>query len=197
MAALFTAAKISVLLALHKIIDLFINCIHQTSLPRRDSSRNSPRSMWVEGTRDEALRTSAQEACIRQVHCIQDESLVVSLACIIYWNGFIFLIWWPIASPLTSEVPPSSPKIGSKSEVFLNVTAKDANGEVGFSTAHQMLSVQEPAGPASSFLQLAVKRSGTANRVVVHWNITSNSNTFFPNDTGPQRGKIVFEEGTT
>ena len=82
MAALFTAAKISVLLALRKIIDLFINCIHQTSLPRRDSSRNSPRSMWVEGTRDEALRTSAQEACIRQVHCIQDESLVVSLACV-------------------------------------------------------------------------------------------------------------------
>lgn len=90
MAALFTAAKISVLLALRKIIDLFINCIHQTSLPRRDSSRNSPRSMWVEGTRDEALRTSAQEASIRQVHCIHDESLVVSLACIIYWNGFFF-----------------------------------------------------------------------------------------------------------
>ena len=80
MAALFTAAKISLLLALRKIIDLFINCIHQTSLPRRDSSRNSPRSMWVEGTRDEALRTSAQEASIRQVHCIHDESLVVSLA---------------------------------------------------------------------------------------------------------------------
>ena len=94
-------------------------------------------------------------------------------------------------------MPPSSPKIGNKSEVFLNVTAKDANGEVGFSTAHQMLSVQEPAGSASSFLQLAVKRSGTANRVVVHWNTTSNSNTFFPNDTGPQSGKVSFEEGTT
>ena len=60
-----------------------------------------------------------------------------------------------------------------------------------------MLSVQEPAGPASSYLQLAVKRSETANRVVVHWNIAINSNTFFPNDTGPQSGKVVFEEGTT
>ena len=84
MTVLFTAVKISVILALRKIKDLFINCIHQTSLLRRDSSRNSPRSMWVEGTRDEVLRTSAQEAAIRQVHCIQDESLVVSLACIIY-----------------------------------------------------------------------------------------------------------------
>ena len=110
---------------------------------------------------------------------------------------FFFLNLATNSVPLTSEVPPSSPKIGNKSEVFLNVTAKDANGEVGFSTAHQMLSAQEPAGSASSFLQLAVKRSGTTNRVVFHWNITSNSNTFFPNDTGPQSGKVSFEEGTT
>lgn len=79
--------------------------------------------------------------------------------------------------------------------VFLNITAKDANGEVGFSTAHQAVSVQEPAGPASTFVHLPVKRSGTANRVVVHWNITSNSATFFPNDIGPQSGDVVFEEG--
>ena len=62
---------------------------------------------------------------------------------------------------------------------------------------HQTVSVQEPAGPDSTFVQLAVRRSGTANRVVVHWNITSNSPTFFPNDTGPQSGKVVFEEGMT
>ena len=70
MAALFTAAKISVLLALPKIIDLFINYIHPTSLPRIGSPRNSPRSLCVEGTRNEALRTSAWEASIRQVHRI-------------------------------------------------------------------------------------------------------------------------------
>ena len=79
--------------------------------------------------------------------------------------------------------------------IFLNVTAKDANGEVGFSTAHQAVSVQEPVGPASKFIHLPVKRSGTANRVVVHWNITSDSATFFPNDTGKQSGDVVFEEG--
>lgn len=57
-------------MALRKIIDLFINCIHQTSLPRRGSSRNSPRSVCVEGTRNETLRTSPWEASIRQVHWI-------------------------------------------------------------------------------------------------------------------------------
>lgn len=75
MAVLFTAAEISVLLALRKIIDLFINCIHQTNLPRRGSSRNSPRSVRVEGTRNEALTIKvltmfAWEASIRQVYCI-------------------------------------------------------------------------------------------------------------------------------
>ena len=156
-----------------------------------------PDSLCVEGTRNEGLRTSAWEASIRQVHRIHTSPYYFLLHVSSVETLFFFLNLATNSVPLTSEVPPSSPKIGNKSEVFLNVTAKDANGEVGFSTAHQMLSVQEPAGPASSFLQLAVKRSGTANRVVVHWNITSNSNTFFPNDTGPQRGKIVFEEGTT
>ena len=79
--------------------------------------------------------------------------------------------------------------------VFLNITTKDANGEVGFSTAHQTVSVQEPAGPSSLFVQLPVKRTGTAARVVVHWNITSDSATFYVNDTGPQSGTVVFEEG--
>ena len=197
MAALFRAAKISVLLALPKIIDLFINYIHPTSLPRIGSSRNSPRSLCVEGTPNEALRTSAWEASIRQVHRIHTSLYYFLLHVSSVETLFFFSNLATNSVPLTSEVLPSSPKIGNKSEVFLNVTAKDANGEVGFSTAHQMLSVQEPAGSASSFLQLAVKRSGTANRVVVHWNITSNSNTFFPNDTGPQSGKVSFEEGTT
>ena len=98
---------------------------------------------------------------------------------------------------MTSQVTPLSPRIGSRSTVFLNITAKDANGEVGFSTAHQTLSIQEPAGPASTFLYLPVKRSGTADRVVVYWNITSDSATFFPNDTGPQSGIVVFQEGMT
>jgi len=40
-----------------------------------------------------------------------------------------------------------------------------------------------------------VKRSGAADRVIVHWNITSDSSMFFPNDTGPQSGYVVFEEG--
>lgn len=79
---------------------------------------------------------------------------------------------------------------------FLNVTAKDANGEIGFSTAHQTVSVQEPTGPSSLFIQLPVRRTGTADRVVAHWNITSDhSATFYANDTGPQSGEVVFEEG--
>ena len=91
---------------------------------------------------------------------------------------------------------PISPRIGNRSAVFLNITAKDANGEIAFSTAHETVSVQEPAGPASMILYLPVKRRGTANRVTVYWNITSDSATFFPNDTGPQSGEVVFEEGT-
>lgn len=90
---------------------------------------------------------------------------------------------------------PSSPKIGNRSLAFLNITAKDANGEIGFSTAHQSVSVQEPVGPSSLFMQLPVRRTGTADRVVVHWNITSDSATFYANDTGPQSGEVVFEEG--
>ena len=90
---------------------------------------------------------------------------------------------------------PSSPKIGNRSIAFLNVTSKDANGEIGFSTAHQSVSVQEPVGPSSLFMQLPVRRTGTADRVVVRWNITSDSTTFYANDTGPQSGEVVFEEG--
>ncbi|XP_068693739.1 adhesion G-protein coupled receptor V1-like isoform X3 [Montipora foliosa] len=99
------------------------------------------------------------------------------------------------ASALTNQVVPSSPRLGSRSAIFLNITSKDANGEVGFSTLHQTVTIQEPSGPSSSFLKLPVKRSGTADRVVVHWNITSDSLMFFPNDTGPQSGNVVFEEG--
>ena len=90
---------------------------------------------------------------------------------------------------------PSSPKIGNRSIAFLNVTAKDANGEIGFSTAHQSVFVHEPVGPSSLFIQLPVRRTGTADRVVVHWNITSDSATFYANDTGLQSGEVVFEEG--
>ncbi|XP_015763361.1 PREDICTED: G-protein coupled receptor 98-like [Acropora digitifera] len=99
------------------------------------------------------------------------------------------------ASPLTNQVTPSSPRLGDKSTIFVNVTSKDANGEIGFSTFHQTVTVQEPAGPSSAFLNLPVKRSGAADRVIVHWNITSDSSMFFPNDTGPQSGYVVFEEG--
>lgn len=107
-------------------------------------------------------------------------------------NNFFF----STASGLINSVTPSSPKIGNRSIAFLNVTAKDANGEIGFSTAHQSVSVQEPAGPSSLFMQLPVRRTGTADRVVVYWNITSVSATFYANDTGPQSGKVTFEEGT-
>ena len=99
------------------------------------------------------------------------------------------------ASALVDSVKPSSPKLGDRTVVFLNITAADANGEVGFSTVHQTVSVQEPGGPSSRFVQLLVKRTGTADRVVVHWNITSDSATFYTNDTGPQSGQVVFEEG--
>ena len=122
MAALFTAAKISVLLALPKIIDLFINYIHPTSLPRIGSSRNSPRSLCVEGTRNEALRTSAWEASIRQVHRIHTSPYYFLLHVSSVETLFFFLNLATNSVPLTSEVPPSSPKIGNKSEVFLNVT---------------------------------------------------------------------------
>lgn len=103
--------------------------------------------------------------------------------------------FFSIASGLVNSVTPSSPKIGNRSIAFLNVTAQDANGEIGFSIAHQSVSVQEPVGPSSLFMQLPVRRTGTADRVVVHWNITSDSTTFYANDTGPQRGEVVFEEG--
>ena len=106
-----------------------------------------------------------------------------------------FIHFFVTASALTNQVVPSSPRLGSRSAIFLNITSKDANGEVGFSTLHQTVTIQEPSGPSSSFLKLPVKRSGTADRVVVHWNITSDSLMFFPNDTGPQRGNVVFEEG--
>ena len=96
---------------------------------------------------------------------------------------------------LTNKVQPSSPRLGHRSAIFINITAKDANGEVGFSTAAQKVVVQEPLGPSSLFVVLPVRRSGTVNRVVVYWNITSTSPTFFPNDTGPVNGKVVFEQG--
>ena len=100
-----------------------------------------------------------------------------------------------IASALIDSVAPSSPRIGKRSVAFLNVTAKDANGEIGFSAAHQTKSVQEPVGPSSLFIQLPVRRTGTADRVVVYWNITSDSATFYTNDTGQQSGEVVFEQG--
>ena len=90
---------------------------------------------------------------------------------------------------------PSSPRIGNRSIIYLNITAADANGEVGFSTVHQRVSVQEAEGPSSRFVHLLVKRTGTADRVVVYWNITSTSATFFANDTGPQNGNVTFKEG--
>lgn len=93
------------------------------------------------------------------------------------------------------SVKPSSPRIGDRSIIYLNITAADANGEVGFSTVHQRVSVQEAEGPSSRFVHLLVKRTGTADRVVVYWNITSTSATFFANDTGPQNGNVTFEEG--
>ena len=99
------------------------------------------------------------------------------------------------ASASINSVTPSSPKIGNRSIAFLNVSATDANGEIGFSTAHQSISVQEPVGPSSLLVQLPVRRTGTADRVVVHWNITSDSATFYANDTGAQSGDVVFEEG--
>ncbi|PFX17387.1 G-protein coupled receptor 98 [Stylophora pistillata] len=99
------------------------------------------------------------------------------------------------ASAIVDSVKPSSPKIGNRPMVYLNITAADANGEVGFSTVHQQVSVQEPAGPSSRFVHLLLKRTGTADRVVVYWNITSKSATFFANDTGPQSGNVTFEEG--
>lgn len=101
----------------------------------------------------------------------------------------------PTASAIVDSVKPSSPKIGNRPMVYLNITAADANGEVGFSTVHQQVSVQEPAGPSSRFVHLLIKRTGTADRVVVYWNITSKSATFFANDTGPQSGNVTFEEG--
>ena len=109
---------------------------------------------------------------------------------------YSFETFFPTASALTSQVEPTSPRLGNRSTVFLNITAKDANGEIAFSTAHETVSVQEPPGPVSTFLYLPVKRRGTANRVTVYWNITSDSATFFPNDTGRQSGEVVFGEGT-
>ena len=112
-----------------------------------------------------------------------------------FFDGNNNNIFFSTASGLINSVTPSSPKIGNRSIAFLNVTAKDANGEIGFSTAHQSVSVQEPAGPSSLFMQLAVRRTGTADRVVVYWNITSVSATFYANDTGPQSGEVAFEKG--
>ena len=108
----------------------------------------------------------------------------------------IIIIIFSTASGLINSVTPSSPKIGNRSIAFLNVTAKDANGEIGFSTAHQSVSVQEPVGPSSLFIELPVRRTGTADRVVVRWNITSVSATFYANDTGPQSGEVAFEKGS-
>ena len=64
------SGKNKCLMALCKVTDLFISCIHHTSLPRTRSSRSPPQSVCVEGTRNKALGKSAWKASIRQVHCI-------------------------------------------------------------------------------------------------------------------------------
>ena len=100
-----------------------------------------------------------------------------------------------LATPQVNRVPPKTPRIGARNTLSINITAEDANGEVGFAPAHQSRDVQEPMGGAPWPVVLTVMRSGTSQEATVFWNITSTSSSFLASDVGAMEGQVVFLSG--
>ncbi|XP_048584248.1 adhesion G-protein coupled receptor V1 isoform X2 [Nematostella vectensis] len=95
-------------------------------------------------------------------------------------------------SPL---IAPKTPSIGDNNTLFINVTAGNANGEVGFSTSHQSLVVQEPEGSLPRAVILPVLRDGTAGEANVTWTLSSTNPLVTAGDTRPTSGVITFQQG--
>ena len=109
----------------------------------------------------------------------------------------ILHVYLSSATDLVNQVPPQTPRLGIRHTSSINITAEDANGEVGFATAHQSVDVQEPTGLLAQHINLTVMRSGTSGQATVFWNITStsSSNTFSPDDVGAMTGTVTFLPG--
>ncbi|XP_033109462.1 adhesion G-protein coupled receptor V1-like [Anneissia japonica] len=67
---------------------------------------------------------------------------------------------------------PSSPRIGEKSVVALELSTAEANGEVGFDQESLKLEVQEPDGDTPAQIRLNVTREGTSGYVSLLWRIS-------------------------
>ncbi|XP_031560197.1 uncharacterized protein LOC116296331, partial [Actinia tenebrosa] len=87
-----------------------------------------------------------------------------------------------------------TPTLGNRSVIYLNVTASDIDGEIGFEKLHQTILVQEPEGPSSRNVILLVVRDVTAGRATAEWTISSSNPSFYASDIGASRGMITFEK---
>ncbi|XP_072038274.1 adhesion G-protein coupled receptor V1-like [Amphiura filiformis] len=100
-----------------------------------------------------------------------------------------------LRSPQTI-VPPSSPVIGGKPIVLLRVTSEMANGEIGFDTSSDLLTVtvEEPEGENAQPLQVSftLTRQGTSGTATVSWLLTGNQA-----DVTATYGQVFFPSGAS
>ncbi|XP_022110249.1 G-protein coupled receptor 98-like isoform X2 [Acanthaster planci] len=68
-------------------------------------------------------------------------------------------------------LPPSSPRLGARTTVTLEVTSDVANGEIGFTQPNQVLSVDEPEGTTPTLFPLEITREGTSGDATIFWRI--------------------------
>ncbi|XP_038076858.1 adhesion G-protein coupled receptor V1-like isoform X2 [Patiria miniata] len=70
-------------------------------------------------------------------------------------------------------LPPSSPRLGDRTAVSLEVTSGVANGEIGFERPNQRLFVNEPDGTTPTLFPLDITREGTSGDATIYWRIVS------------------------
>ena len=74
-----------------------------------------------------------------------------------------------IASTLLPRSQLSSPRIGSRSSLFISVPQEAANGEINFTTQSLMVTAMEPETEPLAPVNLVIIRSGFSGEATVFW----------------------------
>ena len=120
-----------------------------------------------------------------------------------FWNmvtlhsctWYVTFYYYPSpANPLLTAEQLSSPRIGSRSSVYIPIPISVSNGLIGFETLNT--SVMEPADGDLTSFTLNISRTGTFGNATILYSISRISSSFDPTtEVSPVRGTVVIRDG--